>query len=720
MSRSRFCFAIVCLSLLFTSVQTAVAQERSPEKLWDDFNHYVLIARPELAQAAANALMSQVNDDQLLDIVEASEFRDWLERVKPRADGMTTVAQTANELAQRIQNARIGRARDVQRIKDDIERLGKGLQARMHATERLRAAGQYAAPHLLEALLDEKRANLHPHVLTAMVSIGRPMVYPLAVALPHLEPVPMGQIAQVLAEIGYPMSLPYLKVVLENTSTDPTARRAVQAAHDQIVRVAGRGGDLSAAETFFLLGMSQYEHATQGVEIEGYDASEGKGVVWEYSLQAGLVPIPVPGPIYGDVLAMRSARQALKLESSMDRALSLWVMANLRRENRLPQGQRDPSYPSKFQPSDYYALLAGPVRLHEVLARALADGDADLALDAIAALDQTAGPEALLNLEGTIQPLLQALSFPDRRVRFEAAFALTKARPTEAFPGSYLVVPVLAEAVRQTEQHHALIISEDQQALNKLQAMVSSLGYDTIVGRSLLAVSDQLRTAPGVDLVIVQSSADNVVSIFNRAAADFKLASIPVLAVSSPADQYELTARMPNERRLTVVANNADEATMRAALENARASVAGVEISSEQASDYAVKALAMLRDVALISGKVYNVVDAQPALTLALNDARDEVVIGAAAVLAMIDNPEAQAAIANVALDTTRTMTIRRAALVSLAESATAYGSSLDVRTARRLHELVSNSEGPLAVDAAKAFGALAPATSSAVQLITN
>lgn len=719
MSRNRVCFAIVCLSLLMTWVSPVLGQARSPEKLWDDFNHYVLIARPELAHAAGQALLNQVNDDQLLDIVEASDFADWLDRVKVRADGMPTVAETAAELARRIQAARIARARDVQRIKDDIERLGRGLQARMLATERLRAAGQYAAPHLLEALLDPKRANLHPHILTAMVSIGRPMVYPLSEALPKLEPVPMGQIAQVLAEIGYPMSLPYLKLVLEDTSVDPTARRAVQAAHDQIVRVAGRGQDLNAAETFFLLGLSQYEYGTSGQEIVGYDPAEKKGIVWEYSLQAGLVPIPVPGQVYGDVLAMRSARKALTLDPGMDRALSLWVMANLRRENRL-DGERDPSYPSEFQPAAYYALLAGPIRLHEVLSRALADGDSELALDAIAALDQTAGTEALLNLEGTIQPLLQALSFPDRRVRFEAAFALTRARPKEAFPGSYQVVPVLAEAVRQTEQHHAVIISPNQETLNKLQAMVSSLGYDTIAGQSLLAVNDQIRVAPGIDLVLVQAGADEVMAVFNRAAADFKLASIPIVAVTSPAQQFELTARMPNERRLVLVSADADENTMRAALENARNSFAGPQMTSAQASDYAVKALALLRDVALVSGDVYKVTDAQPALMLALNDARDDVVTGAAAVLAMIDNAKAQAAIARLALDTTRSVEIRRAALVSLAESATSFGSSLDERTVRQLQELVANSRGPLAVDAAKAFGALAPATRNAVQLITR
>src|SRR5690606_247244 len=124
----------------------------------------------------------------------------------------------------------------------------------------------------------------------------------------------------------------------------------------------------------------------------------------------------------------------------------------------------------------------------------------------------------------------------------------------------------------------------------------------------------------------------------------------------------------------------ADSTTLGAAVENARSSATGVTLTSAQATAYAVRALQLLRDVALTSGNVYVVTDAQSALTLALNDTRDEVVTGAAAVLALIDNVEAQTALAELALDNTRTVNIRGAAMNSLADSATAYGNLLDDR----------------------------------------
>ena len=105
---------------------------------------------------------------------------------------------------------------------------------------------------------------------------------------------------------------------------------------------------------------------------------------------------------------MRSARRALELNRDLDAALSLYLMANLRRENRLPEGEPDPSYSAEAEPAQYYAMLAGPVRLHDVLAQAIGDQDSALALDAIAVLSKTAGTDALVRRNAGSRPLLAA------------------------------------------------------------------------------------------------------------------------------------------------------------------------------------------------------------------------------------------------------------------------------------------------------------------------
>ena len=156
-----------------------------------------------------------------------------------------------------------------------------------------------------------------------------------------------------------------------------------------------------------------YDTATQQpAGLDGYDTATDRGVSWYYDPQLtvtgqpGLVPITVPGPVLGDVLAMQSARTALSLDPDLDAALSLYIMANLRRENRLPEGENDASYPASRRSPAFYAMAAGPRRLHDVLDIALTDSDADLALDAIAGLSATASLEAL-------QPLVRGLTYPD-------------------------------------------------------------------------------------------------------------------------------------------------------------------------------------------------------------------------------------------------------------------------------------------------------------------
>ncbi len=457
-----------------------------------------------------------------------------MDQTLQRAERSPSLKEIAEKIAQRIQDAQIQRSRDRERIVASIQRLGEGERANMNAVALLRSAGQYAAPDLLAALLDENRVNLQPYVLAAMVSVGRPIVYPLAVALPDLEPLPQSQIAQVLAEIGYPRALPYLKFVIDNPKTDPNTRHVIEAAYTQLTRAQALPSNVSSAELFLTLAENYYTSGSTGDTTVGLDPVGGMGVVWNYDRSAGLIDTRVPAAIFPDVLAMRAARQALWLNPRLDAALSIWLMANQRRANRLPSGEVDPSYPNDLQGPSFYLEMAGPLRQHDVLHRALADHDSALALNAIAALSQTAGTDALVNRAGTAQPLLEALGYPDRRVRFAAAFALTNARPQSEFPGSFHVVPVLAEAVRQSDVRYAVVLGKDQASTNGLATLIANLGYKPIAGLHLIDVADAVNAGPGVDLIVTNLDADQVIDVYRESSNDYKLAAIPIVRWSAP------------------------------------------------------------------------------------------------------------------------------------------------------------------------------------------
>lgn len=691
----------------------AQAPDADPASLWADFNHYTLIARPDLADAAGKALLQQVDNTQLLDIVEAGDYSDY-DAVLLRGQRIESLAPTAAELEQRIQAARIERSRDEARIAADIEALDDGQRPYRNAVQRLSSAGQYAAPQLLATLEDDSKSQLHPYVTEAMVAIGQPLVYPLSVALPHLESGTQNQVAQVLAEIGYPQPLPYLKQILENSDLDKANRQVLTAAYNKLAADASVS-TTDAASLFLLLGQQQYRMATRGDDLPGYDASQDKGLVWVYSDTVGLVAVPVPGVIFGDVLAMNASGQALELNADLDPALSLWIMANLRRENNLPQGEDDPSYPTEMQSPMYYAMLSGPLRLHDVLAQALADEDAQLALDAIAALADTAGTDALVRRDAATKPLLEALSYPDRRVRFQAALALANARPTSDFDSAFRVIPVLSEAVRQNETLYAAVLADDQETLNSLTAAMNDLGYETLGGLSLDVIRSQLQSAPGVSLLVIEAPANNIESAYSSTINDYQLGAVPILALAPAEAQVRINDWAQGKRRVTATTSTTDSQQLQAAVDKASASYTGDSIDADQATAFALDALATLREVALDSD-VYRVVDAQPALIQALSDERFEIVEGAANVLSLIDTDQAQQAIADAALQATGDDQI--VLLNALSESATYHGNKLNEAQVNRLATLVDESTGPNADAAARAHGALTLPTADAVKQI--
>ncbi len=715
-----FCLLpLLLICLQFAGTANAQNTDANSAQQWADWNHYVIIARPDLAKAAGEQLL-QLEDGALLDIVEGSDYANRYQDILTRGRKTEAVAEVATKLAEKIQQARVGRARDTKRIAADIELLGGTAREYVNAVARLRAAGQFAVPQLLKTLNDEKQTRLHPYVLRALIEIGRPVVYPLSVALPHLEARPLSQVAQVLAEVGYPMALPYLRQVIDNEKTDPAAKLVVVAAYNRLAEVAKLQGGLSAAELYLNLGRNYYTTATTGQELPGFDSQNNKGIVWNHVGEAGLVATPVPGEIFGDVLAMRAGQQALALQPDLDPALSLWLAANLRRVHRLPAGQDDLSYPQDFRAPAYYLMMAGPQRQHEVLDRALQDRDAALALDAIAGLRGTAGTEALINRQGSIQPLLRALYFPDRQVRVNAALALANARPKEKFEGSDRIVRALSEAVRPAESQYALVIAPDQDSLNALSTSVKELGFSPIAGMTLAAANDQISAAPGIDAVIVRGSGQAFADIYDQINRDDRLAALPVVAIVSQGDQIELTTRYENAARRPTLIVNAATGDIQTGINQASKSASSVNMTAEQATDLALKALNALRDVSLAGGEVFNAADAQPALVRALSDSRPEVVTKSAQVLALLASPEAQQAVAEVALDAAKPQELRIALLDSLAVSATNFGKHVTDAQADKLMSLVKTSQGDLGLAAARAYGAMAMPTAQAVELLVK
>ncbi|MEM1210999.1 MAG: hypothetical protein AAGI68_01760 [Planctomycetota bacterium] len=708
-------------SLLLSPCLPASAQADEPtpaqktaQGLWANFAHYVRVAKPNEAKQAADVLVTdQVAADDLLFAVENSRHAavaDQILSMTGRMEGLETVGGT---LTGKLQEARLARAQEPLRIRADIRALTVDARTRANATRRLREAGQFTAPAFLEVLgssqADDRR--LQPFAVEAMVAVGRPLVYPLSIALPNLDSPTLVTVLGVLDDIGDPLAIPAIQQVLD-TDLPPGTADLARSVLSSLAARSEASADASAAELYLAAAQASYDAGTSGETLINTVPSRSQGTVWTFN-DRNVAALAVPLAIYPDVRAMQAARTALELDADLTAALSLYTAANLRRELRLPAGSDDPSYTAK--PAAFYATLAGPGVLHTVLARALDESDPALAFAAIQALAETAGTETLLNLDRNRQPLLQALAFPDRRVRRSAALVLANTDPTEAFPGSFQVVPILGRAVRQSAQKYAFVLA-DQETAAPLRGALENKQYTVINAASIDEAVAALATVPAVDLLVVPGTFDSARAALNQTGTNARLAATPVLALVSSGDAIRLNRAFADVARLSASEAAVEDAdAVGAAVDLAIASYSGDEIPADEAEAMALQALDLL-DRVVLDSPVYDPAVIEPVLIEALDDTREPVAVAAANVLAHLDSATAQQALLTKAAAGFGDLQI--ALLNSLADSARSFGNRLTPEQAESLTGLVTSATGDTALAAARAHGALALPTSQSVQSI--
>jgi hypothetical protein len=362
--------------------------------------------------------------------------------------------------------------------------------------------------------------------------------------------------------------------------------------------------------------------------------------------------------------------------------------------------------------------LAGQAQQDGVLQRALDIGDPELALDAIDAIDRTVGT---FRGSGNQTPLIEALVHGDARVRISAALALANGRPTQAFPGSELVVPILGQAVRVGSRPNALVVSAQS---SDIVAALEQNGFQAAVGAGNLtdARSRGVDLVPSLDLLVYQGDAGGFPAFWGATSSDPFFRTLPVLVIAPEADVLAIRRQIGDNPRVHAaspsVAAQGHAADLAAASQAAIEAYRGGTISSRDAQSYATSALARLGALAA-EPSIYSPTQVQGLLAAALSDARGPVAQGAGAVLARFPGAEAQRQLAAACFTTFGPTQV--SLLESLAQSAMNHGNQLDAATLQKLVEFVGNARtGRTADAAAQALGALQPSPAAAAGLILN
>lgn len=453
-----FCGLCILFNPLIVNGQSSLQDD------WNDFLHYTAIGRFDLASGFAQRIIDSNSDP--LELLKLSEDnpRGYAILVRVHANN-PELAPLAAKILDIIEKGRFMRRSDTEIITMEIKRLSSTVRGKYTAIERLRNAGEYAIPFMLDALADEQRKEEFPNITIALPEIGKAAIRPLTASLAMDNAVVKGEVIKALGKIGYPESLGYLKYIAENDSSDLLR----ELAKESINQIDSASAGKSAAELFFTTANNYYYKAESlAPATDGNNAN-----IWFWDKQAGrLMRQAVDKSYFHELMTMRCCEWALRADKDFGQAISLWLAAFFRIDGKEIQ------YPEYFGEGHAnamtYATTAGAEYLHQALERAVKDNDTVVALGAVEALARNAGEKSLMYRLQTSQPLIEALSFNDRAVRYSAAIALAMAQPAEKFAESELVVKGLAEALTAQADVNANWPAEkaDNYAFRSAQAML--------------------------------------------------------------------------------------------------------------------------------------------------------------------------------------------------------------------------------------------------------
>lgn len=698
-----------------TGGQPADPREQAARRqtLLKDFIHYVLIDRSDAAASMGQALLdSGISPADFARLVESTDGFARFSRAISQAQRNKEIEPVASKLIKLYSDGKLESVRNPAQVTENIKLLTGSQQQRLIGADRLKKAGEYAMPQLLQALTQKADNRLAVEARQVIVEMNRQAIIPLVTALPDLDPVSQQQVCEILGDIQYPASVPFLHQ-LRAKSSSPQVQTAAEDAIRRIVGVVNTNVGLS--NRFTDLAENFYAESPSLTSFPG----EPYQLWWSFDPGAGLVMNAVDSAVWHEAMAMRYCETALREDAGNAQAISLWIASNFSREIDSPENYDNPAYPKDRREAMYYAVAAGPAPDQQVLARALDASDTPLARKALAALEQTAGGSSLWSGQGDRRPLLEALRYPNRRVQYEAALALGGAGPREAFDGSDQVVRILGSAIRDASAKYALIVTS-QTSSDRVAGLADAFraqGYTLLPTASRLAdVAQPIAEAPGVDIIITDLPSGPTGDLIVEAQNMAKLKATPILALVSAEGYAQQAGRFARDARVRIAREGiSSQDAVEAARQLLDVAIGG-PVTSEEAEAYRTRCLAVLRDLAVSGNTVLNVQDAAGPLVTSLPDATGELKMRIAEVLSYIATGPAQNAIMDAAMAASGDERI--ALLAKVTASARRNGNLLESRNIASLKDLTATAQGPEATAAAALMGALNLPNTDVVPLI--
>ena len=682
---------------------------------WRMMVHYFKLARFDLAADYAKKVLDANPDAKtVLALVESPSTGYDLIIQMVRVKEMEAPAGRILTLAD--EGAYLKRT-DAARIQANLLRLGQGPRPCYLAMKELKVSGPYVVPHALAILQDPGQKELAPFVIRALVELGRPVVLPLLATLRTPKEDLRRTIVTILGDIGYPYALPALKAIVESPTSTDTLKAAATGA---ILKIADERILAMPAKTLYLDMAEKYYYGKIVVADERLPTYD----LFDWVEGTGLLYRAAPSRSVNEILSARACADALKTDPGALEAVALWVSATMQMEAELADKtarQADPFLPDDMPSVDFFARAVGQQHLYKVLDRALQDRNTPVAVRAAKALQDVANEE-FLTLYGQADvgsPLVAALTYPDQRVRFAAAFALAAIRPRNPFTGAGSVVPVLSEALNLEAAKCILLVEPEADNRNRLQAALKEAGWNVAVattGNQALATA---RALPRIDAVAVSSRTTSVshADVVTLLRSDYATAMTPLLVLSwldDPVKASWLESQVPY---LKAVEPTIPAEALAAVVDELKQTAGSMVLDAEASRQISLQAAQVLREIA-VESRIYSARRARQSLLESLAGRPDELVVAVLGALAEIADGEITRAMARVGTDETRSQDVRVAALEALAAAARTVGNELEARDIAALQALAVNPDDRIRDAAGEALGGLDLDASEGAKLI--
>jgi CheY-like chemotaxis protein len=420
-------------------------------------SHYVTailslidLDRPELARPIFDELQKmQLSDAQRIELVRTFGTRRMLQLARTPA-----LAPAGGQFADACLAAAAAEARDPQRLASLIQQLADpSPEARLAAQVDLESAGMPGVVAAVEAFGRETDVARRAAIGAALLRMHPQVVGPLVGMLASDNARLRADVAALLARLGVRQVAPLLPGQASERSLvqaiDDYRKGAVPFTPDEQDRIA----------------LWQWDDATKRLSASSYPARDAR-TIWMARLATALAELQPENRAY--------QRQALLL--GLEAAL--------------------PAAAPRLDAADV-GLLS------DVLADAMQQNYGRAAEMAAAQLGQRGDARVLLAADAHPVPLVEALRYPDRRVRFAALKAIMRINPQSPYPGSSYVPQALGYFAAGAGDRRAVVAMPTIERAANVAGRLRAAGIDAAATNRGAEAVQLAAQSPDLQLVLV-------------------------------------------------------------------------------------------------------------------------------------------------------------------------------------------------------------------------